>query len=655
MLDLLQSNLALVIGSIAVVVLIAARAFSTDRILRSDLRGAVSLFFAFIVFRVITRLLHDQLPPALHRGLTVLWMLTFAFGVVRASVSVGLYVVRLRSGKPTAKILRDVLDFGLYAFTSLPILKSQLDIDLSSLLATSALLSLVLGLALQDTLGNLFAGLAIQLERPFHVGDTVKIGAYTGQVVQIGWRATRIQTFRNESITLPNSILSKESVQNFTRGDGPVGVDLTIDISYETPPNLVKATVLDVLLEIPLVLHDPAPKCRPIAYAESGITFQIRYFVSDFLCQMDVKEELLSRLWYRFRRDGISTAFPHRTVQMIREERKPVVTEGSLVELLQSVDLFRGLPREVHQQLAHEVPAKQFGKNERIIEAGEAGNTFYLVASGELSVRAGRGETEVNRLKRGSYFGEMSLLTGEPRSATVVALTDSVVLELDRATFSRLFADYPNLAKQLSALLAQRRTQLKAVSDVPGQRGGPGPRRGADLLPAAAHLRPRRLAPRIESPADSELAHVRRPVAQASSSAHFAQFSGDRPRRADAAHPVVAEREVELHRVVGVDPAERGRDLLRGPPGEIVPLRQPEVPRDPPDVGVERDHQGRAGHPGPDPEVDAVGAAHHPAQEQVEPLRRAGPERRREQVVQPALLPGVAPHLGERDVAEGAR
>jgi small-conductance mechanosensitive channel/CRP-like cAMP-binding protein len=469
LLPFLQSNLSLVVGAVLLVLLFGLHAASGDKDFRRDLRGAIRFFIAFLVLRLGAWALPQEAPSSLAKLVNVGWMLTFAFGGIRTCVSLALKAVRLRSTVATPKILRDVIDFVLYGLAALPILQTQLNLDLGGLLATSAVLSVVIGLALQETLGNLFAGLSLQLERPYQVGDFIRIGEYTGRVMQIGWRATRIMTFRRESITLPNSKVAKEVVQNFSFAYEPVAIDIYLRLSFETPPNQAKAAVLDVMKEVATILQEPPPQCRTWAYEESAIRYQLRYWVADFGQADSTMEELYTRLWYRLRRENIEIPFPQRVVHTRGElgGARPEFSPETVSELLRAVDLFSVLSPSELDQLRRDLVARRFGKGERVIEEGEEGRTFYLVASGEVSVRTAKGH-EVTRLKRGSYFGEMSLLTGEPRSATVVAVDDAVLLELDRPAFARMFVSQPGLARQLSALLAQRRTQLRAVAEAGG-------------------------------------------------------------------------------------------------------------------------------------------------------------------------------------------
>jgi CRP-like cAMP-binding protein len=290
-------------------------------------------------------------------------------------------------------------------------------------------------------------------------------------VAQIGWRATRIENFRREAITLPNSLLGKQPIKNYSRGGEPIGQDHFISLSHEAPPNVVKSVLMDVVRGNPLVLAEPAPSVRTYAYEEASIKYMIRYFVSDYLTAEPVMEDVYSRLWYRLRREGIDIPVPQRAIRMQQQAaaapRSAPGGDYAFVEALQAVDIFAPLPPAELERLQQEVVTRRFGRGETIIQEGESGHTFYLVASGEVSVRTTRG-AELTRLKRGQYFGEMSLLTGETRSATVVAVEDAVLFEFGRPTFARLFAEHPKLARQLSALLAQRRSQLRAVAEHAG-------------------------------------------------------------------------------------------------------------------------------------------------------------------------------------------
>jgi small-conductance mechanosensitive channel/CRP-like cAMP-binding protein len=462
-LQALQSNWLLVGCGALVLLLGLFHTLTPDPLFRRDARGAIRLLVLGAALRVLQLVLADNIHGGIAKALEVTWMVILSFGVIRSLVSISLWLIRSRE-RPAPKILRDVLDATLYVLAALVIVKQEFNIDLSSLVAGSAIASVVLGLALQDTLGNLFAGLSLQLERPFEVGDSVSVGTESGRVLQLGWRATRLETKRREVITLPNNQLAKQTVKNFSRGNEPVGVDVVIGVSYDAPPNRVKQVVAETLAEVPLILASPSYRTRTWAYEEMSIKYRIRFYVADYNRANRVRDEVLTRLWYRLRREDIEIPAAPRTFQV----RAPAEAVGFPLEarlsLLGAVDLFHVLSGEEREHLANAMVPRYFGAGERIIEEGAAGQTFYVVASGTVAVTTRRG-VEVTRLTRGQYFGEMSLLTGEPRSATVVAVVDAALFELDRPGFGELFAGHPGLATQLSTILAERRLQLEALAN----------------------------------------------------------------------------------------------------------------------------------------------------------------------------------------------
>jgi small-conductance mechanosensitive channel/CRP-like cAMP-binding protein len=462
-LQALQSNWLLAGGAALVLLLALFHALTADPLFRRDARGAIRLLILGAALRGLQLALGTNLQGGWAKALEVTWMLVLSFGVIRSVVSLALKVVRSPQ-RPAPKILRDVVDATLYVLATLVIVKQEFNLDLSSLVAGSAIASVVLGLALQDTLGNLFAGLSLQLERPFEVGDSVAVGTESGRVLQLGWRATRLETKRREVITLPNNQLAKQTVKNFSRGNEPVGVDVFISVSYEAPPNRVKQVVADTLAEVPLILASPSYRTRTWAYEETCIKYRIRFYVADYTRANRVRDEVLTRLWYRLRREDIEIPAAPRTMHLLRPPAPAGLPLEARRSLLGLVDIFRVLRDEEREHLANAMVQRFFGAGERILEEGAAGQTFYVVASGTVAVTTRKG-VEVTRLARGQYFGEMSLLTGEPRSATVVAVDDSVLFELDRAGVGELFVGHPGLATQLSTVLAERRLQLQAVAN----------------------------------------------------------------------------------------------------------------------------------------------------------------------------------------------
>ncbi len=466
-----EGNLAVVIGGLAFVAVLGLMRISSDEGQRADFRVASRWLAIYLLLRINDFWLEDLIPTEWHAYLRVGWILAFAFGITRVAVATALWLRRRLTKTTTAKIHRDVIDFVLYVVVAIPILKTQLKIDITTLLGTSAVLSLVLGFALQDTLGNLFSGLSLQLETPFTVGDYISVGEKEGRVLEIGWRSTRIESLRKEIIAIPNSLIGKEKLTNFSPHEKAVAIDLEFGTSYDAPPNLVRAEALEVLRQSPLVLNTPAPEVGVSSFADSAITYVARFFLKDYAQRLAVTDDFLSRLWYRFGRTGIEIPFPQRVLHF----RETKARSDPDIELIAQLPLFTPFPIEEARELSRSAIERRFGNGEEVITEGQTGSTFYVVVSGRLSVRVGPQLKEIAVLERGAAFGEMSLLTGEPRNATVVALQDCVLLEMGRQVFARHLQQHPERLAQLAALIEERKAnRAAATSSLPEQTPGPG-------------------------------------------------------------------------------------------------------------------------------------------------------------------------------------
>jgi small-conductance mechanosensitive channel/CRP-like cAMP-binding protein len=458
------------IATLAFVLLLGIRAASRHSELRRDLRGAAFYFLGSVLVRLaqvfINRFLWtNALDTYLLAGREVL----FAFGAIRTVVGSTSWLFRGRRGIHTPKIVRDVVDGVLFLVAIAVVLRTSLNFDVAGLVATSAALSVVVGFALQETLGNLFAGLSLQLEHPFQVGDWISVGDFTGRVAQVAWRATKLDTVRNEQVSIPNGSIAKASVINYSR-HGAVARDLTVGIDYDCAPNKVKAVIQDVLQGLPDVAPVPPPRVRTLRFDDSAVIYEIRYSVKQFEQAEQVSDTILSALWYRLRREGMEIPYPHRVVAH-PEADEPSGSSPALadtVSLLEAVDFLKPLGPDGRIELAALTRRESFGSQETIIRAGEAGDSFYLVASGEVGIRTKVGEKEqlVATLKRGQFFGEMSLLTGEPRSATVVALGDATLVSMNRNAFGQVLTTHHSVAHELADILGRRRAELdKAKAD----------------------------------------------------------------------------------------------------------------------------------------------------------------------------------------------
>ena len=333
----------------------------------------------------------------------------------------------------------------------------------------------MVGLSLQDTLGNVFAGLAIQAQRPFKVGDWIQVDgtddSSIGQVIEINWRATKILTNDRVEIVIPNGMLAKSPIKNFTQPTGASRRIVRIQGPYDKPPHLVEAALLETTRDCPGVLPDPPPTTWVSLYADSGIEYSVVFFIDDFASRPLIDSRVRRRLWYALQRVGVSVPFPVRDVRLQQqtEDRPDEARERNTLELqrlLRSIDFLDVLPEQSLERLARGADSRLYAPGEDIIRQGDQGTELFALLGGEAVVllqSPGREPTEVARLVAGSVVGEMSLVTGEPRSATVRAVTACECVVVGHAAFREVLATNLELAERISDVLASRRAEIDST------------------------------------------------------------------------------------------------------------------------------------------------------------------------------------------------
>ena len=440
------------------------------RSLFEELGPPMRLLFIYLTMRLaryyVAEDAHVSVWHALEAGSNfALWT-----GMMRLGDCLVASFFRWRGNQGTPRIVRTlsiwVMTFGIAAL----VLRTEYKLDLSSLFATSALLSVVLGFALQETLGNLFAGLTLHAEQPFEQGEWVTFGKYSGRVLDVGWRSTRLLTSDEDELLVPNSLIAREVVINHMRPHLSEVIDLPVHIDRDVSPTRAKAVLQDAVLCCPLVLREPVPRVHLTAFTEHGATYRVRFYTEAFHLERAALDQVQEAIWYALRRAAIDIPYPQQSVSFREraqeaEERRRREHLAEASDLLGRIDFVRALSAEARQTLAERARFQEFGPSQAVVRQGEQGETLYLVARGELAVRVlvESGEKEVARLGRGALFGEMSVLTGEPRTATVISIGESGLLAVDRDAFERILFREPELAQSLAEVIARRKLALDAL------------------------------------------------------------------------------------------------------------------------------------------------------------------------------------------------
>ncbi|MBK7585715.1 MAG: mechanosensitive ion channel [Myxococcales bacterium] len=375
------------------------------------------------------------------------------------------------------RILQDIL-VGAAAIVGVFTVASRSGINLSGLIATSAVLTAVIGLSLQDTLGNILSGLALQTDDSVHLGDWVKVGDVVGRVVEIRWRYTAIETRNWETVIFPNSQLVKGQVIVLGRRTAqPVQWRRWIwfNVDFRFPPSDVISTVTDALrsTQIDNVAREPAPNCVLMDFHESYGRYAVRYWLTDLAADDPTDSAVRVRLYFALKRADLPLSIPAHAIFLTEEtserrEEKSLAEQERRVAMLGQIAMFSPLSAEERKAIAGALRYAPFAAGETMTRQGAEAHWLYIIASGNCSVRVrieGEGEKEVARLATGDFFGERSLLTGEPRSATVLATSPVQCWRLDKGAFQELLNRRPEIADEVAGVLADRQTELVRVRE----------------------------------------------------------------------------------------------------------------------------------------------------------------------------------------------
>ncbi|MGE0863850.1 MAG: mechanosensitive ion channel domain-containing protein [Vicinamibacterales bacterium] len=388
--------------------------------------------------------------------LSALARLALVLAVVVAVVT--LTANKWRDDRPSDRfpgIVQDVTVIALFMAIGTVLLREQL-------LTTSAVGAVVVGFALQDTLGNLFAGLAIQVEKPFRVGHWIKVGEREGQVQEVTWRATKLRTKDGEFLIIPNSAMAKDPVLNYSEPTVANLVSVEVGTGYETPPNDAKRAILEAIDNASLALKSPAPQVLVKGFGASAVDYQALFWIDDYGKEREARDEVRVNLWYTLRRHGIEIPWPIQ-IEYSREE-KPARTDAQVAEAAEElgrVDLFATQGVEARQRLAAAARPRLFADGEAVVRQGAAGDSMFVLLGGSARVTLEPSGQEVAVIAAGGFFGEMSMLTGEPRTATVRAIGDTSALEIAAADFRALAVADPALLDHISAIVTTRRSGLE--------------------------------------------------------------------------------------------------------------------------------------------------------------------------------------------------
>ena len=367
------------------------------------------------------------------------------------------------------KILRDLSALSIGAVLSLVVVQKAAQINIVGLVTTSAILTAVIGLAAQEALKDLFAGIMLRVESPFEEGDYIELGdEINGWVDSLTLLSTRLRHVHGALITLPNNEIWQKAMRKFSPR-GPIARELHIHLDRELPPNQATELLLQVAERSRLVLAKPEPQAIVYSYHDFGITYELEVWQEDptDIGYDDLRGELLSQIWYALERIGQRVPFPIREFRLREGASHPEETANynlnDKVSILRNSTLFSHLSDPQLENLANLTRCIRFAEGEQIVSEEDEGDTLFQIVRGKVAVLktlAGGEVRQLAQLDAPSIFGEMSVFNEEPRSATVKALEQCIVLEVERADLRPLIENDPAVMEKLAQIISQRRGEL---------------------------------------------------------------------------------------------------------------------------------------------------------------------------------------------------
>ncbi len=369
-----------------------------------------------------------------------------------------------RYGNEAPKLLQQVFGFAVFCVALLFVLKAH-GIMVDAFLAGSGIVAVVVGFAMQETLANIVSGIALQIGHPFKTGDWLIVTDIRAEVIEVNWRSTRLRTNDDIYLDIPNKTIVTSTITNLSFPTKTHSNRMRVGFEYGTPPNTVRDLLRRSAEAVPLVLHAPPVKVFLKEFADSAIVYEIKYSLDEEAHFNDIEDAIRTNIWYEANRSGINIPFPQRVIRITKEKPDTTRDISELRTLAHKIDLLTPLSQAQREQLLADANILRFGRGERIIKQGNDGCSMFVVFSGELEVlvsKDGR-DTQVATLHPGDAFGEMCMLTGEARSATVRAKIDSLVWEISRAEMQPLLHENAEMAARMSELLARRKIQTEGI------------------------------------------------------------------------------------------------------------------------------------------------------------------------------------------------
>src|SRR6266540_5956578 len=373
-----------------------------------------------------------------------------------------------RRQTPIPHFLREVVGGIIFLIVLLFILSYgyHAEAQLKGLLAGSGVVAIIVGFAGQNLFAGIIGGVSIQINKPYKVGDWLQVGERFAEVMEINWRSTRLRTNDGIYLDIPNNEMVSHEIVNLHYPTEVHAMRIRVGVEYKNPPNRVKDALARAASTADGVLAQPPVKIYLVDFADFAVIYEIKFYMGNHARINEINDAVRTNVWYALKRQGITIPFPIRTLHLERRAVQPVQEEREEARaILRDEALFECLSDAQIDSLVQQSQVGHFGRGERLIREGAEGDSMFVLLRGAADVSISKNGTSipVATLSAGDCFGEMSLLTGERRTATVRAETDCHVMEISKPVMADVLRDSPDCLERLSELLARRKMENEGV------------------------------------------------------------------------------------------------------------------------------------------------------------------------------------------------
>lgn len=384
-----------------------------------------------------------------------------------------------RLGGHVPKLLTEVVSVVVFSVVVLGMLNQVFKLPLTGLLTTTGVVGLVVGFALQSAISDFFHGIVLNIDRPFRTGQYIRlfqrgVPVMIGRVDGINWRSTRVATREGTLLVFPNHLISNMMIENLAepRIESRFSLDFCLDFSVPTERALRVLTA--GVRAVKGILQEPAAKARAREVGPMGAEYRVYYWLDPIeFGPNKARHAVICSVLSHLKQSGLSLAYPQRDVHVDRIGKRHLDLEADKPTLLSEVGLFHGLSNDELDTLAAHTELLHLTQGTDVVRYDEPGDSMFVLVEGLLEVSVPSSEDEdralvVGSVVSGQYFGEMSLLTGERRSATVTALTNVSIYEIPKQAMAALLERRPALAEQISKVVAKRQQLTEGAQDAIG-------------------------------------------------------------------------------------------------------------------------------------------------------------------------------------------